>query len=178
MVTIKEINESIQITKYNPEWPALFEQEKASLQKIFGNVPIEHFGSTAIPGLTAKPIIDILVGLPALTIENHSIELAKLGYTGFGEAGVPGRLYFIKRLPSIGYNLAVTIYKSDLWNNNIILRDYLRTHPEEVKQYAQIKEDILTSGAATLLEYSERKHEFVHNLLNKARLWAKIRISN
>ncbi len=172
----QEINESVHLTDYDPQWPIFFNDEKRRLERIFGKniIAIEHFGSTAIPGLKAKPIIDILIGLPSLSLSDKYIqELTKLGYTGFGEAGVPGRLYFIKRSPLISYNLAITNYNSNIWKDNIILRDYLKTHPEDANQYAQFKENVISSGVGTLLEYSKLKHDFVQTLLGKARIWAK-----
>jgi GrpB-like predicted nucleotidyltransferase (UPF0157 family) len=174
MTKLQEIDEPITLTAYDIRWPLLFKDEKLQLQGIFRKSHIEHFGSTSIPNLKAKPIIDILIGLSAPITESHLKQLTGLGYKGYGEAGVPGRLYFIKRLPTTSYNLAITPYNSSIWKNNIALRNYLRCHPEEAKEYAQIKESIITKNKGiTLLEYSKQKNTFIQILLDKALLWAK-----
>src|SRR5438105_344670 len=95
---------------------------------------VEHIGSTAVPGLDAKPIVDLLVGVP--------LELSGLlklpDYEACGEAGVPGRLYFRKRGP-VAFNAQVVVKDGPLWRDALAVRDYLRAHPEEVARYAQAK---------------------------------------
>lgn len=168
-----EINEPVHLVDYNPVWPQLFNEEKEHQIFIKRASVIEHFGSTSVSGMKAKPIIDILIGLPSMYLSKKELNaLTRLGYKGFGEAGVPGRLYFVKRLPSIGYNLAVTQYSGKLWADNIMLRDYLRAHSAEAAKYALLKESIIASGTANrLLEYSQLKYDCVQDLLNKARQW-------
>lgn len=171
----KAIDEKIRVTSYNPKWPNLFETEARKLWKIFGKkaLDIQHFGSTAVPGLRAKPIVDILIGLRTLELDKKCLrKLAGSGYRGFGEAGVPGRLYFRKRRPH-SFNLALTRYGSDLWKNNLILRDYLRSHSKEVKRYAKQKEEAIQKGRKTLIAYSDAKQLFISRLLGRARSWSQ-----
>jgi GrpB-like predicted nucleotidyltransferase (UPF0157 family) len=118
-----KIDEVITIVLYNEHWPTLFEAEKAIISNAFGEmaIEIEHFGSTSVPGMCAKPIIDILVGVVSLELDNSTIfSLEQLSYEGFGEAGVPGRLYFRKRKEQ-AYNLAVVLFGGEQWNNNILI---------------------------------------------------------
>lgn len=123
--------------------------------------------------MIAKPIIDIMIGLNSLEIDVITEEqLKELGYEGFGEAGVPGRLYYRKRT-NLYINLQVTIQGSSIWNNNILFRDYLRSHPEDVNKYSEVKQEIVHSGGTTLLQYSDKKADIIQEILAKARKWSQ-----
>jgi GrpB-like predicted nucleotidyltransferase (UPF0157 family) len=168
-----QIDESITVVNYDPIWPQLFVQEQAFIKAAFAHwaIEIQHFGSTAVPGLSAKPIIDILVGLPELHLEAGQIEtLARLGYEYLGEAGVSGRLAFRKRR-SQAFNLAVVQWHGKLWRDNLLLRDYLRKHPQAARCYEQRKYEAVGQGHTTLLSYSEQKKAVIEELLEQARAW-------
>ncbi|MEN1970625.1 MULTISPECIES: GrpB family protein [Bacillaceae] len=166
-----KIDEEISILEYSPDWKNWFEEEIISLKPIFGpNTTFEHFGSTSVPGLTAKPIVDILIGLHG-TLEitvSQKKELEQLGYECLGTAGVQGRIYCRKR-GIRSFNLAVTQLNSMLWNDNLKLRDYLRSHPDEAELYAQHKLDAYHQGYRKLLAYSDYKSDFIAQLLKRAK---------
>ena len=129
---------------------------------------IEHIGSTAVEGMRAKPIIDLMIG--ALNAEEVEVLAKKLiirGFDDLGEAGVPGRRALRLR-KSEEVNIAIVRFGGEHWTNNIALRDFLRSHPEERDEYSTLKEDIVASGATQLLDYSDQKAEFLRNLLRKA----------
>ena len=139
--------------------------------KAFGDdaIDIQHFGSTSVQGMFAKPIIDVLIGVKTLELNNSvTNKLLKLGYKGFGDAGVKGRLYFRKRQDH-AYNLAVVIWEGEQWVNNLLLRDYLRDNPEIAKQYCEGKLSAIHKGCTTLLSYSDDKADYVQNLLEQAK---------
>ncbi len=92
-----------------------------------------------------------------------------MGYEGFGEAGVKGRLYFRKRKEH-AYNLAVVVWNGEQWINNILIWDYLRENPDFAKQYSDRKLSSLHKGITTLLAYSDEKADYVYSLLERARL--------
>ncbi|MEK3732075.1 GrpB family protein [Paenibacillus sp. FSL M8-0334] len=169
------LDETISLSTYQAEWKEIYFQEKRVLSAVFqGNDErYEHIGSTSIEGMVAKPIIDIMIGLNSLEIDTMIEEQLKgLGYEGFGEAGVPGRLYYRKRTnPYI--NLQVTIQGSSIWVHNILFRDYLRSHPEDVFKYSEVKQEIVHSGGTTLLQYSDEKAEIIQQILAKARKWSQ-----
>ncbi|MEC0236184.1 GrpB family protein [Paenibacillus kribbensis] len=130
---------------------------------------MQHFGSTSVQGMFAKPIIDILVGVKTLELNNSvSNKLIELGYEGFGETGVKGRLYFRKRQEH-AYNLAVVIWNGEQWINNLLIRNYLRDNPHVAKQYAEKKLNAIHKGYTTLLSYSDEKADYVSNLLEQAK---------
>jgi len=160
------LDEPVSLAPPDPRWRELALEEAARLRGALPEVEVEHVGSTAVPGLEGKPIIDLLVGVREL-----SGALRLPDYEACGEAGVTGRLYFRKRGP-VSFNAQVVEHGSPLWCDAIALRDYLRAHPEERDRYAGDKRRALASGATTLLRYSEEKESAVRDLLERARRWA------
>jgi GrpB-like predicted nucleotidyltransferase (UPF0157 family) len=168
---MKKVDEDITIAEYNPHWVIWYQEETAQLRNVFPNAKFEHFGSTSVSGLDSKPIVDILVGLLGVLelsdAERRKLEL--LGYEILGSAGVPGRIYCRKR-GERSFNLAVTQFDSTLWRDNLLIRDYLRSRPDEVKNYAQHKLDAYHKGYRTLLAYSDYKADFMSRLLQRAKM--------
>ncbi|MDM9385387.1 GrpB family protein [Chlorogloeopsis sp. ULAP01] len=170
-----QIDEPIIICNYDPTWVQRFEEEKAVILRAVEDliVELEHFGSTAVPGLAAKPVVDILVGLKQYPIPDDAIQaFEQIGYEYFGEADVCGRLYFRKRKPS-AFNLGAVEWGSKLWRDNLLLRDYLRCHPEARQRYEQHKRTTIIAGYNQLLAYSNQKAQLVLDLLEQAEEWAK-----
>lgn len=168
-----EIDESITVVPYQPHWPELFHQEQQRLQhSLTGHIlDIQHIGSTAVPGLAAKPVVDILLGLQTLKNATETTTILQtLGYEYLGEAGISGRLYFRCRHPQ-AFNVHLVQLGSELWTNNLLLRDFLRTHPEVANQYGQHKQELIQSGIETLLAYSDKKGTLVAELLRCAQAW-------
>lgn len=165
-----EIDEIISVVSYDEKWNTLFQNDNANLLKAFGEdvIDIQHFGSTSIQGMIAKPIIDVLIGVKTLKL-NSSVtnNLIELGYEGFGEMGV-GRLYFRKRQENC-FNLAVVIWNGEQWTNNLLIRNYLRDNPDVAKHYSEKKLESIKNGYTTLLSYSDEKADFVYNLLEQAK---------
>jgi GrpB-like predicted nucleotidyltransferase (UPF0157 family) len=166
------IDEPVTLAVYDPDWPRQFEQERDLIVGALGEstAAVDHIGSTAVRGLTAKPIVDILIGIdrPAQDGAVRAALLA-LRYEDLGEAGVPDRLYFRKRDPGRNYNAHVVQFGGDHWQNNLLLRDYLRTHPNEASHYQSVKTMAAHIAGDSLIEYSRLKETFVSELLQRAR---------
>ena len=157
------LDEPVTIEPHDPRWPALAADEIVRLRGGLGaGARIEHVGSTAVPGLAAKPVIDLLIGVADL-----SLPLRLSDYEAFGEAGVPGRLFFRKRGPGC-FNAQAVVHGGPLWCDALLLRDFLRAHPAEAERYGQAKREALLSGA-TLLAYSKHKAPLIEGLLDRAR---------
>jgi GrpB-like predicted nucleotidyltransferase (UPF0157 family) len=168
-----EVDEPITMTAYDPLWPALFELESARVMRALGGIAtrVEHFGSTAVSGMAGKPIIDLLVGVQELQKAADRVELlAALGYENFGEIFIPGRLYLRRRGPP-HFNAAVTRHGGEFWNTQIILRDFLRTHPAEAAGYPAIKRSAYEGGARLFSTYSQTKGPFLDALKVRAEKW-------
>lgn len=171
--TRPDVDEPITVEPYNPQWAEQFHAEKRFLRIAFGDliIDVQHIGSTAVPGLAAKPIVDILVGLQVLRVDQQHISaLETMGYQYLGEAGIPGRVYFRKRSPQ-AFNVHVVQWTNDLWHNNLLLRDYLRSHPDEAHCYGKHKQELASQGVSTLLAYSEKKGPLISELLQRAQIW-------
>jgi GrpB-like predicted nucleotidyltransferase (UPF0157 family) len=166
-----DLDEKVIIVPFNKEWEAMYQKESQRIQKKLDDpsIIIEHIGSTAIPYILSKPIIDIMIGIQDFKHPESAInKLIELGYTYFGEANVPGRLYFRIRSEK-NFNIAMCQYNGEIWINNVLFRDYLRLHPIEAKLYSKIKETAIDSGIDTLLKYSETKQNFINKIISKAK---------
>ena len=130
---------------YNKIFPELFDQEKARIvARLSLPVVIEHIGSTAIPGLGGKGIIDIAIAVSKKKMELISNELQDLGYEYRPAFSTPDRFYFITYLPDLEegnrrYHIHLTYLENHEWKELIGFRDYLRDHPEELQEYAELK---------------------------------------
>jgi ribonuclease III len=159
------LDEPVQVVGSDPRWNALAAEEADRLRAAVPDAVIEHIGSTAVPGLEAKPVIDLLVGVRELP---GSLRLPD--YEALGEAGVGGRLYFRKR-GTVSVNAQVVPLDGPLWRDALLLREYLRAHPEERERYAARKRETISAGATMLLRYSEEKAAVVEEMLDRARRW-------
>lgn len=165
---------TVRLEEHNPEWADLFEQEKKLLQKTFGDriITIEHIGSTAIPGIPAKPIIDINVAIPSLDdIDDFVTKLQELGYEYIPERRFPDRQFFPKgpsEKRTHHLNL-VEIISETGWKNQLLFRDYLRTHANVRDEYATLKRELATKYAENRDEYTERKSNFVMRIIEEAK---------
>ena len=165
-------SERVTIVAYNPEWPDCFERERATLATIFegGHGAIEHIGSTSVPGLGAKPVIDIMVGAPKLAdVEIRIAALESIGYEYVREfeAQLPARRYFRKsRLGTSQFHLHCVVIRSEFWISHLAFRDYLRAHSETAAEYYELKKDL--ANRVKKAEYTEAKSPFIQSVLSRA----------
>ena len=165
------IDENITVVDYNPGWPRLFKAEESKIKAAINDcdIWIEHIGSTAVTGLIAKPVIDIQLGISdwIFLVKVKSI-LLNLEYEYFGEAGIPGRHYFRKRV-SGAFNVHVMLWEGTLWTNNILIREHLKNNKAIADEYGKLKLLAIEKGFNTLLAYSDHKSSFISELLDKAK---------
>ena len=162
------------IDAYNPDWPAQFEQERAHLQAALGDRidRIEHIGSTAVPGLGAKPVIDMLVGLRALADAADCIApVVGLGYHYVPEFEdeLPDRRFF--RRDTNGqrsHHIHMVEVGSPFWLEHLRFRDYLRRQPEAVAAYEALKQRLAAEYVDDVDAYAGAKTEFVRDVLARA----------
>lgn len=170
-------NVPVEICEYNAAWPLKFEEQKRDLMKAIGNkvVAIEHIGSTAVPGLGAKPIIDIMVGLRQLSDAEDCVEpLRRIGYEYVPEleAEIPERRYFQKgpsNVPEKHYHLHMVEIHGVFWNVQILFRDYLRMHSDSAQDYFRLKKDLAARYRLNRKAYTEAKTSFIRSTIAKAR---------
>lgn len=167
---MKMLDEPVHVVPHRAEWFTAFtvEADRIAADLCVPLDHIAHIGSTAVMGLDAKPIIDIMVGAGSVPPpEAWVAALASLGYEALGEAGVPGRWYFRRRTTSPS-NLHIVLLEGDHWRANLALRDYLRRSSAARARYAEAKRAAIANGATTLLAYSDAKAAIVASLLDEA----------
>lgn len=166
----------VTVVEYNPLWGELFNEEAEQLKFILGDIAnhIYHIGSTAVPGLMAKPIIDIMldvISLKHLDVKNEAFE--KLGYEVKGEFGIPGRRYFRKGGDHRTHQIHA--FKSGDSNliRHLVFRDYLIAHKKTANEYGKLKFDIAKKCNNDIEKYCDEKDSFVKHHEAKALEWYK-----
>ena len=176
----KLVREKIEIVPYNQNWSQMFEDEVAFLSKKLPQdiiKRIEHFGSTAILELAAKPIIDMLVEVSDLEeVKRRVVPILEAeGYEyfwrpAFGDDGPPFYAWFIKR-NSKGertHHIHMVEADSKLWDR-LYFRDYLREFSEEAKRYGELKQDLSKKYADDRVKYTKEKSEYIISITEKAK---------
>ena len=161
----------VRLVPYAPEWSVCFEREKASLQKVLGSkvLDIQHVGSTSIPGMLAKPIIDIAIAVVDFEEAKACIPLVEsLGYEYKGEFGIPRRHYFVKGDPRL-FHIHMSELASIEWQNTLLFRNYLRQHMEFAEEYMQLKQQLALQYPQDREAYLNGKTAFVEQVLQLAR---------
>ena len=162
----------VTLVAYNPDWPCRFEEERTVIEAVFAGTDavIEHVGSTAVPGLGAKPIIDVMVGLRSLAeVEARipAIEAAGYEYVPEYELQLPERRYFHKpRFGAREFHAHCVVKGSEFWIRHLAFRDYLRAHPESAAAYYALKQDL--AKRLTKPEYQDAKTSFIESVLAHA----------
>jgi GrpB-like predicted nucleotidyltransferase (UPF0157 family) len=165
-------DEPIRIVPYDPEWPAGFERERLALERVLGPAAtggIHHVGSTAVPGLDAKPIIDILVGVEDLPSARECIEpLAQVGYL-YAPYRVDEMAWFCKPSPAHRtHHLHLVPSGSPRFHAELAFRDHLRAHAEVAREYAALKRRLAERFENDREAYTEAKWGFVSSVLRLA----------
>ncbi len=162
------------IFDYDTSWPAQFERERGRIAAALGEgtAGIEHVGSTAVPGLSAKPIIDILIGVRDLEVADECIlPLVKLGYAYFPgpEDTMPERRYLDRRDEGDSFHLHMVAQGGEFWQRHLAFRDYLRAHPETATEYDRLKRDLAERFRDDREGYTNAKGDFIRAIEAKAK---------
>jgi GrpB-like predicted nucleotidyltransferase (UPF0157 family) len=161
---------TVRVCPYTPEWGRLFQEEATRIRAAIGAdiIDIQHIGSTSIPGLAAKPIIDIAVAVAHFEEANRCVQpLVDLGYRYLGEHGIPRRHFFVRDNPRT-HNLHMNELDSFDWRQTTRFRDYLRTHPDLVAEYADLKLRLGQQFATDLQAYQDGKDAFIKRIVELA----------
>lgn len=163
---------TVKLVLYSSERQSLFVEEERELHASIGTyvMDIQHVEGTAIPGLEAKPIIDIAVAVRQLEdVEKCIKPLECLGYEYKADEGHPGRFFFAKGDPSRRTHYVHMVeWNSDSWKSYIRFRDYLRRHKEAAKEYARLKRELARKSQGNRDFYTPGKAEFIESVLRMA----------
>ncbi|HYG77750.1 MAG TPA: GrpB family protein [Planctomycetota bacterium] len=167
------MSEPIIVTLYDPRWPLLFRDECERIRELIkAPAEIEHVGSTAVEGLAAKPVIDILIGLPRMSDAPLWIALLqKLGYEYVPEFEkvMPERRFFRRFENGVrAQHIHMVERGGDFWIRHIAFRDYLRTHPDEALAYGRLKLELAENFRDDREAYMDGKDAFIKALEQRA----------
>lgn len=170
----------VDVIDYDPRWPVRFADEAAAIRSALGTEPrlrIEHFGSTAIPGVAAKPIVDNLLILRIDTDWRRFVApLQALGYVHWAENPRADRMFFVKGIPPYGecrthhVHIRTPVDAKDA----ILFRDYLRGHPEAAARYESLKREMARLYPTDREAYTRGKKLFIEAILTEARVQRRI----
>jgi GrpB-like predicted nucleotidyltransferase (UPF0157 family) len=183
----RAVSDSIYLVDYDLRWPQMFEDERIRILGAIGEwvADVQHVGSTSIPGIAAKPIIDIAVHLHSLVDALKCITplVEGLEYECLGEFGIQDRIYFRKptatplpgqsaRHDRAGRTHQIHMYPlgHDQYAKQITFRDYLRAHPNAARAYEALKRDLAVRHAGDIEAYADAKSDFVQSILRSAAL--------
>jgi GrpB-like predicted nucleotidyltransferase (UPF0157 family) len=172
-------NDSIELVPYDTQWPEMAASEITKLQEILPAehiIDIQHVGSTAIPGMSAKPILDIHIAVDSLSaIKQVAIDILKTqGYEYWYDNPDTERMFFVKGMPPFGekrtHHVHIVESTSRHWQGKILFRDYLIAHSEAANEYESLKIKLAEEFANEREQYTEGKTQFVNRILEKAKL--------
>jgi GrpB-like predicted nucleotidyltransferase (UPF0157 family) len=170
-----ERRDPIAIVPYRDGWPALFERERARVEAALRpwlTGPVEHIGSTAVPGLAAKPIIDMLARVTTVDAGDFVTAMAGIGWPHAPEPGDPAGRKWSFCFPGIArrtHHLHIYEAASPRWPTLLAFRDHLRAHPADATEYARIKTELAAADAHDRPRYRAGKAPFIEDLLNRMR---------
>lgn len=164
------------VEPYNKEWSMMYKEEVDRILPILKNeiIAMHHIGSTSIPGMWAKPIIDILLEVRDIAkIDQYNEAMVNLGYEPRGELGIPGRRYFSREEPADVRTHHIHAYQSGDFGieRHLAFRDYMIAHPKAAQEYANLKRELARRYPSDIDAYIEGKEGFVSEMESKAISW-------
>ncbi len=165
---------SVELSKYDAEWATIFDTEKRAIESKLGDLTlgVEHVGSTSIPGMQAKPILDLAIAVKSIDDYGkctHLLEELGYQYVPRDTATHGDDLLFVKGSDeSRTHHLKLTVFGSPFWENSIAFRDYLIGHPSAAKEYKNLKLQLAASHAVDRESYTKGKNEFIERALKDA----------
>jgi len=167
---------ALTIEPHRDSWSQDFYLEAAQIRAALGPAltTLHHIGSTAVPGIHAKPVIDMLAEVPSLdAVDLRRGEMERLGYEVMGEFGIPGRRYFRKNNPlSVRtHHLHAFIAGSPQATRHLAFRDYLRCYPDIAREYDALKRRLVASCGGDMEAYIGGKDAFVQRVEREAVAW-------
>ena len=165
----------VRIVVYNPQWPVLYAEEKGNILRIIGHkvLAIEHIGSTAVPDLGGKPIIDIMAGVRHAADADLCVTLLQDEFNDvtpepeeqdwyycLGNHGQRERTYYV--------HLHLVKFMSEHWKRHLLFRDFLRTHPDTAQLYFLLKKELAAKYGSDRVGYTNAKTAFIESIIRQA----------
>ena len=172
-----ETRKTVHVSDYDPAWPEQFRALARRAADAVGDIVlgIEHVGSTSVPGLAAKPVVDLAVVVRREDVPRAVERLAPLGYVHQGDKGMPGREAFRTPPGEPKHHLYVCIPESEGFRDHVLFRDYLRAHPETAREYAELKRRLAIQHRDDRGAYQQAKKPFIDAVTQRAAAEASAR---
>ncbi len=164
----------VRVEPYRSEWVELFQQEAERIRGVFGDelVELHHIGSTAVPGLEAKPVIDMMPVVRRIErVDDFNGAMQALGYEPMGELGIPGRRYFRKGGDDRTHQAHAFQIGDPNIERHLAYRDYLRAHPGVAARYGALKAALARRFPEDIYSYMEGKDAFIKETEQQALAW-------
>ena len=166
----------VEVVRHNPRWRDAFEAEAKQVDAALGKnvIAIHHIGSTAIPNIYAKPVVDLLVEVRNITeVDGRRSAMESLGYEVMGEYGIPGRRYFRKddREGLRTHNIHAFEAGSAEVERHLAFRDYMIAHPGDAQRYSELKRKLAEEHPQSIDGYMDGKDGFIKEIDRKAATW-------
>lgn len=165
----------VEVVEFCTQWKQEYEREAEKIKQVLSSelVAVHHIGSTAVEGLMAKPIIDIMPVVKNITlVDNYNAAFEALGYECMGEFGIPGRRYFRKGKDRRTHQIHIfdEANQKDILRH-LAVRDYLRAHPEAAQAYGLLKQKLARQFPQDIESYCDGKDAFVKQMEQEALCW-------
>ena len=167
---------TMEVHPYDHAWPLVYREESERLCAVLGEeiVRIHHIGSTSVPELAAKPVIDICLEVQSVErLDLLDEDMRSLGYDPRGENGIPGRRFYAKGGDERTHHVHAFDAGNPLVRDHLVFRDYLRASPAEREAYGRLKTRVSETHRTDPEGYVAAKAEFVQALLDRARDWSE-----
>lgn len=168
----------VEVFPHQPEWSKMFREESKKIKYLFEEeiLNIFHIGSTAIPNIKAKPVIDLMVEVINMeNVDNFNNGMKQLGYEPLGENGISGRRFFRKGGDNRTHHLHIFEKGNEEIIRHLTFRDYMIAHPEEAMEYSNLKQNLAEKFPTNIEKYIEGKSDFIKEIDNKAEKWRRNR---
>ena len=169
---------TIVVVPYDPTWPKLFEKEASILTPVFGSnlLALHHIGSTSVPGLAAKPTLDLMAEIADLNLAPEAVKaLEALGYEARGAFGIEGRAFFVKGAPDPTHHLHVFQSGHPEILRHLAFREYLTVRPTLAAQYTKLKSDLAKAHRHNIAGYQSGKSAWICRVEQEALEWQRVR---
>jgi GrpB-like predicted nucleotidyltransferase (UPF0157 family) len=170
---LSAIHEAVTIVPYDPAWPLLFETERARIAGLLPELRLEHIGSTAVPGMPAKPVIDCIATVPTMEAADRLVEqLCRHGYTTSAEfnRALGDRRWLMRHAGGRRtHHLHLVLEQSDRLAECVRFRDRLREHADLARRYAELKQQLADSVGPDREAYTAAKAGFIETVLGRGR---------
>lgn len=166
----------MEVVSYNSNWKEDYINESEKIQNIMDEeiVKTHHIGSTAIPGIYAKPVIDILIEVKDISnVDKYNKEMEKLGYISKGESGIKNRRFFLKGEYNRTHHVHIFETGNSEVKRHLNFRDYMIAHPEDAKRYEELKKELSIKFRYDNKGYCNGKNAFIKEMAIKANEWSK-----